>query len=229
MNEKTSIVQLQLGEGYQTIQRQSTCHFPQRALTSIDAVTISGPVAIVYTHQEHQFELPASRITSISFNNNHAVGFTTSPHLSYLSFEDAIALIRNLIQLFDRLGNETLSRAFDIEDIASFFETTKRSDARMDIERWRLGDDFVRVRLERRWQSDDSLPVFLEYAQAATSEDSPANTFVSDAGEHQASQVFRTMADALLKGSKVDNVTVEGYYVVTVKMYNRTVSTQYPG
>jgi hypothetical protein len=160
--ESFPVVRLKLGDSMAEVQSGSGYQFPPPAGEPRRPLAVSEPVILEYTHAERGFVLPPALFLWLDVYAEHAVGLKVSPHLEYVSLDDAISLAASLIDLFDRSGWTRTDQGYpSLEERRAEFSDLQ-GDARrtVAIQMWRSLGDRLYITLARNWREDQSLPEF---------------------------------------------------------------------
>lgn len=158
--EQVPTIRLTLGDDFALVQSQSSYHFPRTNLGKIDAIMADSPFIFEYTRPACHFTLPPGRSFGASVDNLHITGVNVSPHLKYLSEEDALDLIGNQLPLLlQGSGWERARDYLSLQAIKSEFSDSQTDSSHtIRFEDWRCGDDKLYLEIERHWKKDESLP-----------------------------------------------------------------------
>ncbi len=158
--EQMPTIRLTLGDDFSTVQNQSSYRFPRTNLGRIDAIMADAPFIFEYTRPSCRFTLPPGRSFGASVDNWHITGVNVSPHLKYISQDDALQMIGSqLPALLQSSGWECTKHYISIEGVKSEFSDNRtQGDHTIRVEDWRCGDDKLYLEIERHWKKDESLP-----------------------------------------------------------------------
>ena len=106
-----TVINLAIGQTYEEVIRTSTYPVTKHSLPPTDdpdgfgMTSVSEPSVIVrFSDPEHGFTLPPTKFVVISYSDNKVGTVSTSPMIETLPFDEAVAMLGNLQNQFQRGG-----------------------------------------------------------------------------------------------------------------------------
>ncbi len=154
-------LELDLGRSIAQIEARSTYRFdPKRAPLDIDIYTVSSPVVITVATAGCPVTFPVGKYAALDVNGGKLDNYDFSPHLRYLTFQEAVTLNHQLVSAIEKAG---WRKDPDVQR-PSITEVPVRLDEvadgrKIDIDGWRCAGQVMQLRLQRQYRAGSSAAV----------------------------------------------------------------------
>ena len=127
---------------------------PKHVPLDIDIYTVSSPVIITVITAGCPVTFPAAKYAALDVNGGKLDNYDFSPHLRYLTFEEAIALNHQLVLTIEKAGwkKDPAAHRPSITEIPGLLNQV--SDGRkIDVDGWLCAGQVMQLQLQRQYKA----------------------------------------------------------------------------
>lgn len=148
-------LELDLGRSIAQIEARSTYRFdPKHTPLAIDIYTVSSPVVITVATAGCPVTFPAAKYAALDVNGGKLENYDFSPHLRYLSFDEATTLHQKLNEAIEKAGwkRDPTAHAPAATQIPTLLNEVSEG-RKIDLGGWLCSGQVMQLQLQRQYKA----------------------------------------------------------------------------